>query len=239
MVAVSWWGPEWRQGTTDTQGVSTDAVLPALLAAAEEERMSVAFHLEPYPGRNASSTREDLLYLMKRVGASPAVLRLHRDGSRLVSAGGASSAPASSAAASSTGLPLFYVYDSYAVVVKIRAAPCLYICLNFAHAPRRALFIFWPMSCPLPPLSDHLGFHSSPSKPCLSSHTSRARHISPVRSKRRRRHSWSRLCASAWSISGTPSRMTRRSSSQTPSLDSQDQQPAVLDEAAPAGEPVA
>ncbi|EFN55571.1 hypothetical protein CHLNCDRAFT_134058 [Chlorella variabilis] len=88
VVAASWWGPSWRNGSTDSQGVSTDAALPLLLRVAEEVGVEVAFHLEPYPGRSAATTREDLAYLARRVGASPAVLRVG-------------------------GLPLYYVYDSY------------------------------------------------------------------------------------------------------------------------------
>ncbi|KAL4436928.1 hypothetical protein ABPG75_004067 [Micractinium tetrahymenae] len=96
VAAVSWWGPQWRQNTTDTQGVSTDALLPALLEAAEAEGMAVSLHLEPYPGRTAASVREDLFYLMGRVGGSPALLRAEKRGPRL-----------------RRGLPVLFVYDSY------------------------------------------------------------------------------------------------------------------------------
>lgn len=124
VAAVSWWGPGWRQNTTDTQGVSTDALLPALLAAAEAEGMAVSLHLEPYPGRSAASVREDLLYLMRTVGASPALLRAEKRGPRLVHAGGgrlsdtAVGLPAgggadAARAAGQRDLPLFFVYDSY------------------------------------------------------------------------------------------------------------------------------
>lgn len=88
-VAASWWGPEFRAGTSDTQGVSTDSAILDLLAAAEEvDGMYVAFHLEPYPGRSAATVGEDVKYLLGRVGSSRALLRLH-------------------------GKPVFYVYDSY------------------------------------------------------------------------------------------------------------------------------
>lgn len=88
-VVASWWGPEFRAGTSDTQGVSTDSAILDLVAAAEEvSGMYVAFHLEPYPGRSAETVREDVKYLLDRVGSSPALLRLH-------------------------GKPFFYVYDSY------------------------------------------------------------------------------------------------------------------------------
>lgn len=87
-VIASWWGPQWRAGTTDTQGVSTDAALPRLLEAADAEGVKVAIHLEPYVGRNATTVREDLAHLAARCGAAPALLRLG-------------------------GRPLFFVYDSY------------------------------------------------------------------------------------------------------------------------------
>ena len=116
---ASWWGPAWRAGTTDTQGVSTDAALGDLIAFLEdledeeEEQeaqqqpqqleqgqqrqrpppMRVALHLEPYPNRTALTVREDLEYLHRRFGASRALLRLGDGGGR----------------------PLFYAYDSYRV----------------------------------------------------------------------------------------------------------------------------
>ncbi|PSC70263.1 glyco endo-alpha-1,2-mannosidase [Micractinium conductrix] len=125
VAALSWWGPQWRQGTTDTQGVSTDQLLPVVLEAAEAEGLRVAFHLEPYPGRSAATTREDLLYLMRRVGGSPAVLRLRRRGASLAPGAGGDDATAGGAvngtavdavnatAGGAHGLPLFYVYDSF------------------------------------------------------------------------------------------------------------------------------
>jgi len=89
VVALSWWGPAWREGSADTQGVQTDAVLPLALDAAAAAGIKVAFHLEPYPGRTADSVREDLVDLLGRLGEHPALLR---DGA---------------------GRPVFYVYDSY------------------------------------------------------------------------------------------------------------------------------
>jgi len=54
---ASWWGPAWRNGTTDTQGVSTDAVVGLIVKELEWQpkradgaTMKLAFHLEPYPG---------------------------------------------------------------------------------------------------------------------------------------------------------------------------------------------
>lgn len=48
---MSWWGPEWRQESHDTQGVSTDQVLPHVVAQVEQQQhLRIAFHLEPYQG---------------------------------------------------------------------------------------------------------------------------------------------------------------------------------------------
>jgi hypothetical protein len=57
--------------------VQTDLVLPLVVHAAEElGDVSLAFHLEPYPGRTAVSTREDLQYLQQQYSTSPAILRI-------------------------------------------------------------------------------------------------------------------------------------------------------------------
>ena len=93
VVAASWWGPSWRNGSTDSQGVSTDAALPLLLRVAEEVGVEVAFHLEPYPGRSAATTREDLAYLARRVRGRPAGQARHR--SQLLSWPAPALAPAS------------------------------------------------------------------------------------------------------------------------------------------------
>ena len=85
---ASWWGPSGRERSSDTQGVSTDSALPALLAAAAAEGSAVALHLEPYPGRSAHSVREDLRYLVDTYGSSPGLLRIE-------------------------GRLVHYVYDSY------------------------------------------------------------------------------------------------------------------------------
>jgi hypothetical protein len=51
LQVVSWWGPTWREGTTDTQGVNTDQVLQAVVRVVEQHpAMKVALHMEPYPG---------------------------------------------------------------------------------------------------------------------------------------------------------------------------------------------
>jgi len=49
-VAVSWWGP----------GSLESGRLPLVAAAARAHGLAVAVHLEPYPGRSAESTRDDI-----------------------------------------------------------------------------------------------------------------------------------------------------------------------------------
>jgi glycoprotein endo-alpha-1,2-mannosidase len=52
-IIVSWWG--W--------GSIEDARLPAILAEARRDRLRVAIHLEPYPGRTIGSVRADIAHL--------------------------------------------------------------------------------------------------------------------------------------------------------------------------------
>jgi len=91
IAVLSWWGQAARKGTSDTQGVSTDAVIHLAIQAAElSGRVQVAFHLEPYEGRSAGSVAEDVQYLERRFGNSSALQRIE-------------------------GRPVYYVYDSYHV----------------------------------------------------------------------------------------------------------------------------
>lgn len=51
LQVISWWGPTWREGTHDTQGVNTDAVLGTVLRELEQQdTLKLAFHMEPYEG---------------------------------------------------------------------------------------------------------------------------------------------------------------------------------------------
>jgi hypothetical protein len=52
-IVVSWWG----------RGSTEDARLPAVLAAARQDGIAVAAHIEPYPGRSVSSVLADISYL--------------------------------------------------------------------------------------------------------------------------------------------------------------------------------
>lgn len=81
VLCVSWWGRD----------SFTDRALPGLFAAAEKAGLAINFHLEPFPGRNAATVRDAIMYLIARFGPSPALHRLARHGNR----------------------PVFFVYDSY------------------------------------------------------------------------------------------------------------------------------
>ena len=95
-VAIcSWWGRADGSSKGDSQGVVTDALMPAVLDAASSAGVTVALHLEPYEGRDAESVARDLAYLADTYGAHPALARRSR-----LSVGG-------------PPLPLLFVYDAY------------------------------------------------------------------------------------------------------------------------------
>jgi glycoprotein endo-alpha-1,2-mannosidase len=81
VLCASWWGRD----------SFTDRALPGIFQAAEEAGLQVNFHIEPFPGRNATNTREAIADLVERFGGSPALHRLNRRGNR----------------------PVFFIYDSY------------------------------------------------------------------------------------------------------------------------------
>jgi glycoprotein endo-alpha-1,2-mannosidase len=57
-IAVSWWG----------RGSVEDARLPTVAALAAANRIAVAVHVEPYPGRTAASVAADVAYLEATYG---------------------------------------------------------------------------------------------------------------------------------------------------------------------------
>ncbi|KAL7862476.1 hypothetical protein SRHO_G00139170 [Serrasalmus rhombeus] len=89
VLAVSWYPP----GMKDDNGDSTDDIVPLVLEVADKYKVKVAFHIEPYKGRDDASMLENIKYIMEKYGGHPAFFRYK----------------------SSTGklLPLFYIYDSY------------------------------------------------------------------------------------------------------------------------------
>eukprot|EP00658_Telonema_sp_P-2_P019542 TRINITY_DN17716_c0_g1_i2.p1 TRINITY_DN17716_c0_g1~~TRINITY_DN17716_c0_g1_i2.p1 ORF type:complete len:250 (-),score=44.66 TRINITY_DN17716_c0_g1_i2:802-1551(-) len=99
-AVVSWTGRE-EVGTSDTQGVVTDRVVPLALRAAEQHGIKIAIHLEPYHGRSPRTIHKDLVYLHARHQHSAALLKMKRPS---CVATGATDCPS---------LPVFYVYDSY------------------------------------------------------------------------------------------------------------------------------
>jgi hypothetical protein len=76
---LTWWGPDHY----------TDKPAPLVFDAAAKEGLQVCFHIEPFPGRNAKTTRQAIVDLTDRFGGHPAWYR------------------------GVDGRPLFYLYDSY------------------------------------------------------------------------------------------------------------------------------
>jgi glycoprotein endo-alpha-1,2-mannosidase len=85
-LCVSWWGRD----------TFTDRALPGLFKAAEEAGLKINFHIEPFPGRDAITTREAISYLIGKFGKSPACHRLATRGNK----------------------PVFFIYDSYKIPAK-------------------------------------------------------------------------------------------------------------------------
>ncbi|RZQ60622.1 glycoside hydrolase family 99 protein [Amycolatopsis suaedae] len=82
-LVYSWWG----------RGSYEDGLAAGVLAAAARYGLKVAWHLEPYAGRTAQSTVDDVRYIVGRYGSSPAFYRDAAHGNR----------------------PAFYVFESLRV----------------------------------------------------------------------------------------------------------------------------
>lgn len=108
VAVVSWWGRPSVRGTADTQGVNTDSLIPMVLEQAEVADLKVAFHLEPYPGRSAASTAEDVEYLQRQYGHAPALFKACKG----VVADGTSTSVLFDVSCPEP-LPVLFVYDSY------------------------------------------------------------------------------------------------------------------------------
>ena len=72
VVAVTWWGRD----------DYSDKALETVFAAAAQCNMQVCFHIEPFPGRSAGTTRDALVYLLDRYGDHPALYRDLAHGNR-------------------------------------------------------------------------------------------------------------------------------------------------------------
>lgn len=90
VIAVSWWGKD----------TFTDKTLAGIFEAAGRHGIKVSFHIEPFPGRSAATTRHAMAYLLDKYGRHEALYRDEARGNR----------------------PLFYVYDSYHIPAKEWAA---------------------------------------------------------------------------------------------------------------------
>lgn len=92
VACASWWG---RAGVSsaDSQGTHTDDKFNAVLAAAHESGVKVAFLMEPYAGRSADTFVDDVLYIEGRYSSHPATYKKDTK-------------------------PVFYVYDSYHIEYK-------------------------------------------------------------------------------------------------------------------------
>jgi glycoprotein endo-alpha-1,2-mannosidase len=81
VAAATWWGAN----------DFTEKSLEVLFDAAAAHGVKVCFHIEPFPGRNAATMRDAIVYLLEKYGDHPALYRDARYGGRT----------------------FFYVYDSY------------------------------------------------------------------------------------------------------------------------------
>jgi molybdopterin-biosynthesis enzyme MoeA-like protein/nicotinamide mononucleotide (NMN) deamidase PncC len=81
VICSSWWGKD----------SYTDKAVLRLLDVAEKHDIKVCFHIEPFPGRNAQTTRDAIIYIIEKYGSHPAFYCFGKDNPR----------------------PMFYIYDSY------------------------------------------------------------------------------------------------------------------------------
>jgi len=86
VISTSWWGKD----------SYTDRAVPRLLDAAANHDIKVCFHIEPFPGRNAQTARDAIVYIVDKYGSHPAFYRYGKDKPR----------------------PMFYIYDSYLTPAK-------------------------------------------------------------------------------------------------------------------------
>ena len=86
VICSSWWG----------KNSYTDKAVPRLLDVAANHDIKVCFHIEPFPGRNAQTTRDAIVYIIDKYSRHSAFYRHGKDNPR----------------------PMFYVYDSYLTPAK-------------------------------------------------------------------------------------------------------------------------
>lgn len=94
VLVISWYPPD----QADAEGRPFDQLFPLYLDEAGRLGLKVAFHVEPYEGRNPKNFARHLRYISDRYGHHPALYRLARS-------------------AGEPPLPVYYIYDSYRTAV--------------------------------------------------------------------------------------------------------------------------
>jgi glycoprotein endo-alpha-1,2-mannosidase len=103
-IIISYWGGRGDENISKEQAEIEHAYLEKLFSIAEGLGVYIIFHLEPYKYRTATSTINDVKYLIDTYGKSKAFYRVKR--SQLLQ---------NTRNESEKSVPLFYVYDSYLI----------------------------------------------------------------------------------------------------------------------------
>lgn len=90
VVAVSWYPP----GQSDNEGKSWGDIMPKIMDSAQEFKLKVTVHIEPYQNRTVATLKENVAYILAKYGKHPAFYYYQHMG---------------------RNLPLFYIYDSYLI----------------------------------------------------------------------------------------------------------------------------
>ncbi|KAM9034141.1 glycoprotein endo-alpha-1,2-mannosidase-like protein isoform 1-T1 [Sarcophilus harrisii] len=89
VLVLSWYPP----GMADDNGEPSDDLVPAILDTAHQYSIKVAFHIQPYKGRDDRTLHDNVKYIIDTYGSHGAFYRYKNSMGR--------------------SLPLFYIYDSY------------------------------------------------------------------------------------------------------------------------------
>ncbi|XP_022292218.2 glycoprotein endo-alpha-1,2-mannosidase-like [Crassostrea virginica] len=92
VLSVSWYPPN----DADNEGKNPDKLIPLILDLANKYHLKVAFHIEPFKGRDHNTLKTNIKYIVDTYGKHPGFYR-HYD--RL----------------KKKHLPVYYIYDSYLV----------------------------------------------------------------------------------------------------------------------------
>ncbi|CAM4654919.1 unnamed protein product [Lepidochelys olivacea] len=89
VLVLSWYPP----GLADDNGEPSDSLVPFILDAAHRYAIKVAFHIQPYKGRDDRTVHENIKYIVDKYGSHAAFYKCKTSTGR--------------------SLPMFYIYDSY------------------------------------------------------------------------------------------------------------------------------